>query len=161
MKIETNAVVAFHYTLSDLDGKEIETSRTRAQPQLYLHGHKGLISGLETAMEGKSTGDQFEVTVAMELAYGPRVEGRVQRVPLKRLAKAGKLSVGQWVQVQSDEGTQVAVVKKIGMTVADLDLNHPLAGKALKFAIDIKDVRAATEDEIKHGHAHGDGGVKH
>ena len=161
MKIETNAVVAFHYTLSDLDGKEIETSHTRPQPQLYLHGHKGLIPGLETAMEGKSAGDQFEVTVAMELAYGPRVEGRVQRVPLKRLAKAGKLSVGQWVQVQSDEGTQVAVVKKIGMTVADLDLNHPLAGKALKFAIEIKDVRAATEDEIKHGHAHGAGGVAH
>ena len=68
MKIETNVVVAFHYTLSDLDGNEIETSRTRAQPQLYLHGHKGLIPGLETAMEGKSAGDQFDVTVAMELA---------------------------------------------------------------------------------------------
>ena len=161
MKIETNSVVAFHYTLSDLDGKEIETSHTRGQPQLYLHGHKGLIPGLETAMEGKSAGDQFDVIVAMELAYGPRIEGRVQRVPLKRLAKAGKLTVGQWVQVQTDEGTQVAVVKKIGMTVADLDLNHPLAGKALKFAIDIKDVRAATEDEIKHGHAHGAGGVTH
>jgi FKBP-type peptidyl-prolyl cis-trans isomerase SlyD len=160
MKIEHNSVASFHYVLTDIDGTEIENNRSRA-PQLYLHGHKALVPGLETAMEGKSAGDSFEVTVAMELAYGPRVEGRIQRVPMKRLAKAGKLSVGQWVQVQTDEGNQIAVVRKIGMTVVDLDLNHPLAGKALKFAIDVISVRAASAEEIEHQHVHGDGGVQH
>ena len=160
MKIEKNVVASFHYTLSDLDGNEIENSYGRA-PQLYLHGHGGLITGLEAALEGKSAGDKFDVTIAMELAYGPRKDNNVQRVPLKKLAKAGKLKVGQWVQVQSDQGVQVATVKKIGMTVADLDLNHPLAGKALKFNVDVKSGRAATDEEITHGHAHGDGGVSH
>ena len=160
MKIEKNSVVAFHYTLSDVHGNEIENSYARA-PQLYLHGHGGIIPGLETALEGKATGDEFTVTVAPALAYGEREEGRVQRVPLKRLGKRGKLTVGQWVQVQTDEGTRVVSVVKVGMTVVDLDLNHPLAGKALKFDVKIESVRAATEEEITHGHAHGDGGVQH
>lgn len=160
MKIEKNSVVAFHYTLSDVHGNEIENSYARA-PQLYLHGHGGIISGLETALEGKAAGDEFTVTVAPALAYGEREEGRVQRVPLKRLGKRGKLTVGQWVQVQTDEGTRVVSVVKVGMTVVDLDLNHPLAGKALKFDVKIESVRAATEEEITHGHAHGDGGVQH
>jgi FKBP-type peptidyl-prolyl cis-trans isomerase SlyD len=160
MKIEKDKVVGFHYTLHDLDGNELENSHTRA-PQMYLHGHKGLIPGLETAMENKQVGDQFDVTVASELAYGNYVTGRVQRVPLKRLAKAGKLSVGQWVQVEGDKGVSVATVVKIGMTVADLDLNHPLAGKALKFNVEIKSIRDASKEELDHGHAHGDGGVQH
>lgn len=160
MKIEKNSVVAFHYTLTDLDGKEIENSYGRA-PQLYLHGHGGIISGLETALEGKSAGDTFDVTVAPALAYGERQEGRVQRVPLKRLGKGKKLTPGQWVQVQTDEGVRVVTVIKVGMTVVDLDLNHPLAGKALKFDVKIESVRPGTDEEIAHGHAHGDGGVEH
>jgi FKBP-type peptidyl-prolyl cis-trans isomerase SlyD len=160
MKIEKNAVVAFHYTLSGLDGQEIENSYSRP-PQLYLHGHNGIIPGLEAAMEGKSAGDKFDVTVATELAYGPRTENSIQRVPKKRLAKAGTLRIGQWVQVQTDKGNQIASVVKIGMTVVDLDLNHPLAGKALKFDVAVQSVRVATEEEIAHGHAHGDGGVAH
>ena len=160
MKIEKNSVVAFHYTLSDLDGKEIENSYARA-PQVYLHGHGGIIPGLETALEGKQAGDDFNVIVAPALAYGEREADRVQRVPLKRLGKRGKLTVGQWVQVQTEEGTRVVSVVKVGMTVVDLDLNHPLAGKALKFDVKIESVRAATDEEIAHGHAHGDGGVQH
>jgi FKBP-type peptidyl-prolyl cis-trans isomerase SlyD len=160
MKIEKDKVVGFHYVLTDMDGKELENSHARP-PQMYLHGHKGLIAGLEAAMENKTVGDSFEVTVAPELAYGNYVPGRVQRIPLKRLNKAGKVSVGQWVQVQSDDGASVATVVKIGMTVADLDLNHPLAGKALKFNVEIKSIRDASKEEIEHGHVHGDGGVQH
>ena len=161
MKIEKNSVVSFHYVVKGLDGTEIESSRKVNQPQLYLHGYKGVVPGLETAMEGKVAGDSFDVTVAPELAYGMRVEGKMARVSLKKLQKAGKLAIGRWVQVETEQGTQIATVAKIGMTVVDLDLNHPLAGKVLVFDVEVLSVRAATEHEIEHGHAHGDGGVKH
>lgn len=161
MKIEKNSVVSFHYVVKGLDGTEIESSRKVNQPQLYLHGYKGVVPGLETAMEGKQAGDTFDVTVAAELAYGLRVEGKMARVSLKKLQKAGKLAVGRWVQVETEQGMQIATVAKVGMTVVDLDLNHPLAGKVLVFDVEILSVRAATEHEIEHRHAHGDGGVKH
>jgi FKBP-type peptidyl-prolyl cis-trans isomerase SlyD len=161
MKIANDTVATFHYALKDDQGAAIESSRTRGTPQVYLHGHSGLITGLETAMLGREKGDSFSVTAAPSEAYGERVEDRVQRVPLKHLVKAGKLSVGMWVQVKTDSGVQVAVVKKVGMTVADLDLNHPMAGKTLVFDVEILDVRAATEEEIAHKHVHGEGGVAH
>ncbi len=161
MKIENNSVVSFHYIVNALDGTEIESSRKVNQPQLYLHGHKGVVPGLETAMEGKQTGDTFKVTVAPELAYGMRVEGKMARVSMKKLAKAGKISVGRWVQVETEQGMQIATVAKVGMTVVDLDLNHPLAGKVLVFDVEVLSVREATAHEIEHGHAHGAGGVEH
>ncbi|MFM6988091.1 MAG: peptidylprolyl isomerase, partial [Arenimonas sp.] len=49
----------------------------------------------------------------------------------------------------------------VGMTAVDVDLNHPMAGKALDFKVEILGVRAASEEEIAHGHVHGDGGVQH
>jgi FKBP-type peptidyl-prolyl cis-trans isomerase SlyD len=161
MKIERNRVVKFHYTVSTPDGTEIESSHKVGQPQLYLHGHSGIVPGLETAMEGKAAGDQFDVTVPPELAYGHYDAQKNARVSRKKLAKSGNLSVGRWVQVETERGVQVATIKKVGMTVVDLDLNHPLAGKVLVFHIDVVEVREASEQEIQHGHAHGDGGVQH
>jgi FKBP-type peptidyl-prolyl cis-trans isomerase SlyD len=161
MKIEKNSVVSFHYVVKGLDGTEIESSRKVDKPQLYLHGYKGVVPGLEVAMEGKQAGDTFDVTVAPELAYGLREENKVARVSMKKLQKTGKITVGRWVQVETEQGVQIATVAKIGMTVVDLDLNHPLAGKALVFAVEVLSVRAATEHEIEHGHAHGAGGVEH
>ncbi len=161
MKIADNVVASFHYELTDAGGTTIESSRNRGVPQLYLHGHGGLIAGLEKAMVGKAKGDRFSVTIEPAEGYGERVESRVQRVPLKNLAKAGKVKPGTWVQVQTDQGTSVAVVLKVGLTVADLDLNHPMAGKTLKFDVEVVDVRAASAEEIAHKHAHGDGGINH
>jgi FKBP-type peptidyl-prolyl cis-trans isomerase SlyD len=163
MKIANNAVVSFHYVLTDaITNEQLESSYTRGTAQLYLHGHAGLISGLERAMDGRSKGEQFSVTVEPAEAYGERVEGRMQRVSLKQLAKTRqKIVPGLWLQVQTDKGAQVAVVKKVGMTVADLDMNHPMAGKTMTFKVEILDVREATAEEISHKHAHGDGGVVH
>jgi FKBP-type peptidyl-prolyl cis-trans isomerase SlyD len=52
-------------------------------------------------------------------------------------------------------------VVKVGATVVDVDLNHPMAGKTLSFQVEIVDVREAEPVEIEHGHVHGDGGVQH
>lgn len=158
MNIEKNRVVRFHYTVSE-GGVELESSRER-EPLAFLYGHGGIIPGLEAAFEGKAAGDRFEVTVAPEQGYGPRHEGAVQRIPKKHFGKE-KLVPGAAVVLRTDQGPRLVVVRKVGMSVVDVDLNHPMAGKTLSFDIEVVEVREANEEEIAHGHAHGDGGHAH
>ena len=160
MIAEKNMVVSFHYTLSDTDGVEMESSREK-EPMSYLHGANNIIPGLEQAMEGHAVGDSFSVTVDPENAYGVRNENNVQRVPLKRLKGIGKISPGQILNLQTQQGPVQVTVLKVGRFNVDVDGNHPLAGKQLTFDVEITGIREATEDESKHGHAHGPGGHQH
>jgi FKBP-type peptidyl-prolyl cis-trans isomerase SlyD len=159
MKIEKNRVVRFHYTVSEAGGAELESSRER-EPVAFLFGHGGIIPGLESAFDGKTAGDRFEATVEPAQAYGERREGLTQRIPKKHFGKA-RLAPGAAVMLQSNQGPRMVVVQKVGMSVVDVDLNHPMAGKTLQFAIEVVDVREASEEEIAHGHAHGAGGHAH
>lgn len=161
MKISNDTVVTFHYTLPDVDGTKLESSQGE-EPTAYLHGHKGIIPGLETELENKVAGDSLEVTIPPERAYGMRNEDKQQRVPVKHLIfKGKKLLPGMAVQINTSEGRHPVTVIKAGRHSADVDTNHPMAGKTLCFKIDIVDVRAATAEEISHGHAHGVGGHQH
>ena len=159
MKIENNSVVRFHYTVSEPGQPAIESSKER-DPLTILVGHGNIIPGLETALQGRAAGDSFEVVVAPEQAYGERRDGMIQRVPKKHF-KGTYLKPGMQVVLNTQMGQRPVTVQKVGMTVVDVDLNHPMAGKHLQFNVDIVDVRAASEDEVAHGHAHGDGGVQH
>jgi FKBP-type peptidyl-prolyl cis-trans isomerase SlyD len=153
-------VVSFHYTLSDETGEQLETSRER-QPMSYLHGARNIIPGLEKALEGRSAGDSFQVTVAPAEAYGERNEGNFQRIPAKHFQDPRRLEPGQLVSIQTRQGPVQAVVRKVGRFNVDVDANHPLAGKTLTFDVEVMDVRDATEEESTHGHVHGPGGVHH
>ncbi len=160
MQIDKHSVVSFHYTLSDENGQQLESS-LGGDPSLYLHGADNIISGLEAAKAGRRAGDSFSVTLVPEQAYGVRRDDQQQRMPAKYLKHEGKLRPGQVVRFNTDQGPRTATVVKVGKFSVDVDLNHPLAGRALTFAIEIEDVRAATEEEIAHGHAHGPGGHQH
>lgn len=159
MNIEKNKVVTFHYTVFEADGSQAETSQGR-DPLVILFGAGNIIPGLEKALEGKAAGDRVEATVPPEDAYGERNDALVQRVPKKRFGDA-KLVAGQTMMVQTEQGPRPLTVVKVGMSVVDVDLNHPMAGKTLRFEVDIQDVRDASEEEIAHGHAHGPGGHDH
>ena len=111
-------------------------------------------------MKGHGAGDTFEVTVTPEEAYGERREGLVQRVPRKHF-KGAKLTPGMQVVLPTDQGQRAMTVKKVGISVVDVDLNHPMAGKTLNFEVEILDVREATPEEISHKHVHGEGGHQH
>jgi len=100
------------------------------------------------------------VTVLPEQAYGERRDGLVQRLPRKHF-KNQKLSVGMQIVVPTQMGPRPVTVEKIGLSVIDVDLNHPMAGKTLQFDVEVMDVRTASAEEIGHGHVHGDGGVQH
>tara|TARA_R110001592_G_scaffold177076_2_gene417344 strand:- start:158024 stop:158527 length:504 start_codon:yes stop_codon:yes gene_type:complete len=167
MQITKDTVVTFHYTLKDDAGVEVESSHG-AEPIAYLHGHGAIISGIEKGLEGKEINENsepFELIVAPADGYGERQEDAIQRVPIKHLhgdkKSLAKLKAGDIVAINTAEGAKQAVVVKPGKFNVDLDTNHPLAGKTLSFEIHVESVRAATEEELSHGHAHGLGGHHH
>ena len=160
VKIGPETVVSFHYTLRTETGEELETSRG-GEPTSYLHGARNLIPGLENAMTGHECGDAFSATIKPEQAYGlPRADS-VQRVPVKHLHFKGKLRAGDTVQLNTRDGLRAVTVVKAGRHSADVDTNHPLAGKTLVFDIEVLELRAATAEELSHGHAHAPGGHHH
>lgn len=160
MNIENKTVVSFHYTLKDDQGAEIEASGG-GEPSIYLHGARNIIRGLEHAMEGRGSDDSFTVTIAPIHGYGMRDEALSQRVPIKHIEHKGKLKAGDIVQINTDKGQRSVTLIKAGRHTADIDGNHPFAGKPLTFDIDIVDVRDASDEEIAHSHAHGPGGHQH
>jgi FKBP-type peptidyl-prolyl cis-trans isomerase SlyD len=160
MQAENGAVVTFYYTLSDSNGKTIETNR-ESEPAVYLHGAGNIVPKLEAAFIGKKAGDQFEVALAAADAYGEPAADSIQRVPAKYLKHAGKLRPGQAVQLNTEDGNKLVTVVKVGKFSVDVDTNHPLAGQALHYAIEVVEVRAASAEEQTHGHAHGPGGHHH
>lgn len=160
MLIAKNTVVTFHYVLAEQGGSFSENSRDE-EPVAYLHGHDNVLPGLEAAMEGKNAGDKVSVTLAPEQAYGLRNADLQQRMSIKHLKFNGKLKAGDIAWVETQEGPRQVTVIKPGKFMAEVDTNHPLAGKTLTFDIEIASVRPATEDEIAHGHAHGAGGHHH
>lgn len=159
MKIEENTVVRFHYTVSEPGRTAIESS-LEGEPLVILVGHGNIIPGLEAAMKGRTAGDKFDVTVEPADAYGERRDGLTQRVPRKHF-KGARLAPGMQVVLPTAAGPRAMTVHKVGISVVDVDLNHPMAGKTLSFAVEILDVREASADEMAHGHVHGVGGVQH
>lgn len=160
MQIENGVVVTFHYNLSDADGNVIETSR-EADPTVYLHGANNILPKLEAEFTGRQAGDSFKITLSAADSYGERRENSIERVPAKYLKHAGKLTPGKVVRLNTEQGVMVVTVVKVGKFSVDVDSNHPLAGQQLTYDIEITDVRAATEEEKAHGHAHGVGGHQH
>jgi FKBP-type peptidyl-prolyl cis-trans isomerase SlyD len=160
MKIEKDRVVRFHYTVSEPGQEPVESSKDGGQPLAILFGHGNIIPGLEKAMEGREAGESFSAEVAAADAYGERREEMTQRVPKKHFGKQ-RLAPGMQVMLNTNFGPRPVTVHKVGMSVVDVDLNHPMAGKDLNFDIEIVEVREADAAEIEHGHVHGDGGHQH
>ncbi|WP_461480683.1 FKBP-type peptidyl-prolyl cis-trans isomerase [Porticoccus sp.] len=160
MKITDNAVVAFHYTMTDQDGEVVETSRDD-EAATFLFGYRNMIEALEGSMLNKEVGDTYTITLPPEMAYGRLLSDNLMRVGLKNLQYEGKLEPGMMVPLRTKEGLRPVTVVKVGKFNADIDINHPLAGKTLTFDVEIVDVRASTEEERKHGHVHGPGGHEH
>jgi FKBP-type peptidyl-prolyl cis-trans isomerase SlyD len=160
MTIQDRKAVSFHYTLSNQDGEQIESTRDKV-PMTYLHGANNIIPGLESAMAGRSVGDEFQVTIEPAEAYGEKNEANIQRISSKNFRFPKKLKPGQIVGLQTRKGPVKVTIVKVGRFNVDVDANHPLAGQTLTFDVEISAVRDATEEEITHGHAHGQGGVDH
>jgi FKBP-type peptidyl-prolyl cis-trans isomerase SlyD len=160
MQIAQNAVVLIHYTLTDDSGKTLDSS-AGGEPLAYLHGNGNLITGLERELEGKSAGDRFNVKIAPTDGYGEYDTSLVQRIPRRALKGIGNLRVGMQLHAQTPEGARAVTVTHIVGDMVTIDGNHALAGQNLNFEVEIVEVRAATEEEMAHGHVHGPGGHDH
>lgn len=160
MKISKNSVVTFHYTLNDPDGKLLDTSAGR-DAFAYIQGQNMIVPGLERQMEGKTAGEKLMAVVPANEGYGDLDPALVHKVPADRF---GDQKVEPGMQFQAgNEGGEMGVFTVISIEdgVVALNGNHPLAGVTLHFNVDIKDVREATEEELSHGHVHGEGGHHH
>ncbi|MCC9609632.1 FKBP-type peptidyl-prolyl cis-trans isomerase [Blastopirellula sediminis] len=154
MNIGKNSVVTIDYTLKDDDGELIDTS-SGGDPLVYLHGIGALIPGMESALEGKKTGDIFQIVVSPDQGYGEYDEDDVMEIELTAFEDPSQVQVGMELVLETEEdGEFAAVVTQVGDGVAIVDRNHPLAGMTLHFDVVVRDVREATPEEIDHGHVH-------
>ncbi|MDB4286241.1 peptidylprolyl isomerase [bacterium] len=154
MIISESKVVSLHYTLNNVDGEQIESSKGN-DPLQYIQGVGQLIPGLEEALTGKAVGDALNVTVEPEKAYGYRSDDLIQKVSKEQFPPETVIEAG--MQFQADNGMVFTVVEIAGEDVT-LDANHDLAGQTLNFDVEVLDIREATAEELEHGHVHGPNG---
>lgn len=158
--IGANSVVSFHYTLKNDAGDVLDSSAGGA-PLTYLHGAQNIIPGLESELQGKSTGAKFEATIAPDQAYGESRAELVQKINKEMFQGVDKIEPGMTFVAQGDGGRQQQVrVTEVSDNEVTVDANHPMAGMTLHFSVEVVEVREGTEQEIAHGHVH-QGGHDH
>jgi len=158
MKIEKNTAVTLRYKVADTQGKLLEESK---EPMVYLHGGYGnTFPKIEEALQGREAGYQTILELQPQDAFGLRNESLVQTIPKTQFPPGVK--VGGQLEGRGEDGhAHVFTVVKIKGDKVMLDGNHPMAGKALRFNLTVTDVRPASEEEIAHGHVHGEHGHHH
>lgn len=162
MKVAKNTVVTLHYKLSDAQGNLIEESR---EPMVYLHGgYENTLPKIEEALEGKEAG--FETTIQVEPddafgEYDPNLIKIELRSRLPEPIEIGMQFEGTPDSTEAGEESLIFTVTDIADDKVVLDGNHPLAGMALRFTLNVAQVRGATEEEVAHQHVHGEHGHHH
>lgn len=156
MKVAKNTVVSLRYELFDAEGKLLETIE---EPVSYLHGgYDGIFPLVEEALHGKGVGDTCSVVMQPDDAFGEYDHELVQVEP--RSAFPQEIEVGMQFEGgpedADDDDYMLYTVIEVTDDEVTVDGNHPLAGKTLRFDCAITGVRAATEEEIEHGHVHGE-----
>jgi FKBP-type peptidyl-prolyl cis-trans isomerase SlyD len=156
MQIANNTAASIHYTLTNDAGEELDTT-AGGKPFVYLHGHGNIILGLEKVLHNKNVGDKFDVRIEAGDAYGEFSEDMIQVVSKEMFDGIDKVEVGMQFHAAVNSGSGVITVIKVDGDDITIDGNHPMAGQALTFAIEVVDVRLATKEEKSHGHIHGAG----
>jgi FKBP-type peptidyl-prolyl cis-trans isomerase SlyD len=156
MKAAHGRVVSLHYTLTDDLGVQLDSSRGH-EPFAYLHGFGNIIRGLENALEGCERGFSSAIQVAPADGYGEYNPQAVFDAPRGQFPPDEDLRVGMQVQGEGAHGILNCTVVGVNDQVVTLDANHPLAGKNLRFEVEVLEVRDATAQELAHGHVHAHG----
>ncbi len=155
MNIEENVVVSLAYKVKLEDGVVVDQA-TAQTPLEYLHGYNNLITGLEAELQGKKAGDSFSATLAPQDAYGEHNDALVQRVPAEVFQGVEQIEVGMRFLADTDQGQIPVEVTEVDGEEVVVDGNHMLAGQTLTFDVEVIATRAATTEEIEHGHINQD-----
>ncbi|HEY5720382.1 MAG TPA: peptidylprolyl isomerase [Gammaproteobacteria bacterium] len=154
MNIADQCVVSIHYRLTNADGDELDSSAGR-DPLSYLHGASNIIPGLERELTGRAVGDSLRVTVQPADGYGEVNQGLIQVVPQEAFEGVEDLQPGMRFEASDGAGnSHPVVVTEVSDNGVTVDGNHPLAGHVLHFDVTVEAVRAATAEELEHGHVH-------
>ncbi len=160
MTIAEKKVVSIQYTVMDEEGQIIDSSEG-GEPLVFLIGAQNVIVGLEEALIGKNVGDQIKTTVEPAKAYGEYNAEGVQEVPMDAFEGVETVEPGMAFTAETEQGPMNLIVTAVEGDMVTVDGNHPLAGKALTFDVTVEAVRDATDEEMAHGHVHGEGGHQH
>ncbi|MDP3979547.1 MAG: peptidylprolyl isomerase [Pseudomonas sp.] len=161
MLIAPNKAVSIDYTLTNDAGEVIDSSAGGA-PLVYLQGAGNIIAGLEKALLGKQAGDELDVSVEPEEAYGEYSAELVATLNRSMFEGVDELEVGMQFHASGPDGSmQIVTVRDLDGDDVIVDGNHPLAGQRLNFKVKVVEVRDASEEEVAHGHVHGEGGHQH
>ena len=155
MRISRDTVATVSFTVTDEQGQVVDRTKPE-HPVVALIGHGFLVPGLEKALDGHEKGDEFSVTLNPADSYGEFKPELVQEID-KAMFGNFDVKVGNVFEADSNAGPVPVTVKEVKENTVVVDANHPYAGKTMTFLVVVDDVRAATEEEKKHGHAHPDG----
>ncbi len=161
--IVKNSVVSIHYKLT-LDDGSIADSSFGGDALVYLHGHGNLVPGLERQLAGKKPGEKFEAAVPPAEGYGEYDPQGEQTLPRTAFPPDVDIQPGMGFHSEDDKGNPIPLwVKAVDAQKKQVTIttNHPLAGQRLNFSIEVVSMRAATKEELSHGHVHGPGGHHH
>ncbi len=147
MVIEKDKVVSLHYVMKNEQG-EVLQDNYGYMPEVYLHGHGQLLPGLEHVLEGLRAGEEIEVIIPPDEAFGPRELSLVFEVSFEDLEDPASISTGDHIQLF--DGTEVVVLEKFDENLV-ADANHPLAGQTLYYTLKVTEIREATEAELSEG----------
>jgi FKBP-type peptidyl-prolyl cis-trans isomerase SlyD len=151
--VRDDLVVSLEYVLT-VDGEVVDRSEA-GDPVQFIQGRGEIIAGLESALYGMAVGDRKHVQVESAQAYGEHDADAFGSVPLSAFPADVPVEIGTELELEDEQGHLVpARIIDIGPEQAQLDFNHPLAGKALFFEIAVVDIREATPEELAHGHVH-------
>ncbi len=168
MKIQDHVVVSLNYKLSNhKTGEKIEET-TAENPMVFLYGVGGIIPEFEENLRDKVAGDKFEFAITADNAYGLSNADMIAMIPQNVFHDENgnfdetMFTVGALIPMSDSDGNHLrGRIVEVNPEFVKMDFNHPLADTDLHFIGEIIAVRAATQDEIDHGHAHGPGGHQH
>jgi FKBP-type peptidyl-prolyl cis-trans isomerase SlyD len=161
LTVSKDIVARVHYTGTLPENGEVFDSSEGREPLTFLVGHNQMIPGFEEEILGAKTGEKREFTLTAERAYGDRDEAGVLQIPREQFAQLeaeATLQVGLQLVAQMPHGPSPFTITELSDELITADFNHTLAGKSLTFAVEIVELRQATDDEVSHGHAHGPDG---
>ena len=137
MTIKHNSAVSFHYTLTDDEGQQLDSSAGK-EPLAYLHGSGNIIPGLENALKGKNVGDSMVVAVPAAEGYGEVQPDLIQEVPRESFQGVDVIELLMQFEDQTGNSDSVHVtVKEITYDYVTDDDNHPLDVNYLNFSVTI------------------------
>lgn len=148
-KIQMGSRISLHFALLMPGGEEIDTTR-RGKPAALTLGDGNLLPGFESALLGLSAGDDAQLIVPAEQAFGERVEANVRLLAKTLFAEVTSeepLEPGLVVSFQAPDGELPGVVKAVYEDTVQVDFNHPLSGSDITFDVSILSVEAPLAED--------------